>query len=79
MILVMLPFFLLAMYERHGQPLEVVLGQIIETMFLRPKVRPYQTSNFYAAVQQQIQVDKEVRRIVKRSKANTAAGKSNKA
>ena len=79
MILVMLPFFLLAMYERHGQPLEVVLGQIIETMFLRPKERPYQTNNFYAAVQQQIQIDKEVRRIVKSSKAAAAGGKRKKA
>lgn len=79
MILVMLPFFLLAMYERHGQPLEVILGQIIETMFLRPKERPYQTNNFYAAVQQQIQVEKEVRRIVKRYKAAAADGKRKKA
>ena len=29
MIVVMLPFFLLAMYERHGQPLEVIAGQMI--------------------------------------------------
>lgn len=79
MIVVMLPFFLLAMYERHGQPLEVILGQIIQTMFLRPKERPYQTNNFYAAVAQQIQVDKEVRRIVKKSKEATAAGQRKKA
>lgn len=37
MIIVMLPFFLLAMYERHGQPLEVVAGQVIRCMFLRTK------------------------------------------
>ena len=49
MIIVMLPFFLLAMYERHGQPLEVVAGQVIRCMFLRTKERPYQTNNFYAA------------------------------
>ena len=77
MILVMLPFFLFAMYERHGQPLEVILGQIIQTFFIRPKERPYQTQNFYAAVQQQIQVDKEVRAVVQKSKA--AAGGSKKA
>lgn len=45
MIIVMLPFFLLAMYERHGQPLEVVAGQVIRCMFLRTKERPYQTNN----------------------------------
>ena len=53
MIIVMLPFFLLAMYERHGQPLEVVAGQIIRCMFLRTKERPYQTNNFYVALERQ--------------------------
>ena len=77
MILVMLPFFLFAMYERHGQPLEVILGQMIQTLFIRPKERPYQTHNFYAAVQQQIQVEKEVRAVVQKSKA--AAGRGKKA
>ena len=44
MIIVMLPFFLHAMYERHGQPSEVVAGQVIRCMFLRTKERPYQTN-----------------------------------
>ena len=78
MILVMLPFFLLAMYERHGQPLEVILGQMIQTLFVRPKERPYQTHNFYAAVQQQIQVEKEVRAVVQKSKAAAGGGKKAK-
>lgn len=51
MIVVMLPFFLLAMYERHGQPLEVIVRQIVQAMFIRPKEWPYQTNNFYAAIQ----------------------------
>ena len=42
MIVVMLPCFLVAMYEKHGQPLEVVVKNIIQTKFTRPKVRPYQ-------------------------------------
>lgn len=67
MIVVMLPLFLLAMYEKNGQPLEVIAGQIIQTVFIRPKERPYQTNNFYAAVERQIQVEKEVRRIVHRT------------
>lgn len=41
MIVVMLPCFLLAMYEKHGQPLEVVIKNIIQTKFIRPKERPY--------------------------------------
>ena len=43
MILVMLPFFLFAMYEKHGQPLEVILKHIVQTKFIRKKERPYRT------------------------------------
>lgn len=79
MIIVMLPFFLLAMYERHGQPLEVVAGQIIRCMFLRMKERPYQTNNFYTALERQAQAEKEVKAIVQKAKARaagTAGGKT---
>ena len=79
MIVVMLPFFLLAMYERHGQPLEVIAGQIVQTVFLRPKERPYRTDNFYAAVERQIKTEKEVRRIVQKSKAAAGGGRKAKA
>ena len=48
MLAVMLPAFLLAMYERDGLPFEKVVGNIIRTKFLRPGVRPYQTQNIYA-------------------------------
>lgn len=41
MIAVMLPCFLFAMYEKHGQPLEVVVKNIIQTKFIAPKERPY--------------------------------------
>ena len=41
MIAVMLPCFLFAMYEKHGQPLEVVAKHIIQTKFIAPKERPY--------------------------------------
>ncbi len=69
MILVMLPFFLLAMYERHGQPLEVIAGHIIRSMFMRTKERPYQTNNFYAALERQAQTEKEVMAVVRKAKA----------
>ena len=39
MIVIMLPFFLFAMYEQHGQPLEVVLRHIVESRFTRPRIR----------------------------------------
>ena len=78
MILVMLPFFLLAMYERHGQPLEVVIEQMMQAMFVRPKERPYQTNNFYAAIERQISVEKEVRAVVQKTKTagNTKKSKA---
>ena len=74
MIVVMLPLFLLAMYEKNGQPLEVIAGQIIQTVFLRPKERPYMTNNFYAAVERQIQTEKEVKAIGMRGTFPKSAG-----
>lgn len=64
MIIVMLPAFLLAMYEKNGQPLEKVVRNMIQVCFLRPKQRPYKTNNFYAALERQDALDKEVCRIV---------------
>lgn len=69
MVIAMLPFFMFAMYERHGQPLEVVLKNIIETKFIRPKVRPYQTDNFYSATARQANLYKEVKAIATGKKA----------
>ena len=65
MIVVMLPCFLFAMYEKHGQPLEVVMKNIINTKFTRPKERPYQTQNFYAVLERQEKLEKEVSAIAK--------------
>ena len=64
MIIIMLPCFLLALYEKHGQPLEKVIKNIIEVCFLRPKVRPYMTNNFYDCLSRQDELDKEVKNIV---------------
>lgn len=65
MILVMLPFFLFAMYEKHGQPLEVVLKHIVQTKFIRKKERPYRTRNYYVLLIRQRELEKEVFHIVK--------------
>lgn len=48
MMAVMLPAFFLGMYEKNGQPLEKVLSHYVQARFLRPKIRPYQTNNYYA-------------------------------
>ena len=64
MVVLVLPFFFFAMYEKDGQPLELVAKHFYESRFKRPKVRPYKTNNYYAAVMRQYQVEKEVERIV---------------
>ena len=75
MIVIMLPCFLMAMYEKHGQPLEVVVKNIIQTKFIRPKERPYQTQNFYAVLEKQRKLEKEVSAIVKGNNQSKRTGK----
>lgn len=70
MVLSMLPLFVMGLYEKNGRPLEKVLGDVIQTLFLRPKQRPYQTDNLYAALMRQEQMEKEVQRIVRQTKAH---------
>ena len=76
MIFTMLPLFMLAIYEKHGQPLEVILKHYIEVRFLKPKQRPYKTDNFYALLIRQDQLDKEVKHIVEGRKS--ISSKANK-
>ena len=64
MIVIMLPMFFLAMFEKDGQPLEVIAKHFIESKFIRPKIRPYKTNNYYVALMQQQQLEKEVNAIV---------------
>ena len=66
MILSMLPCFAFGMYEKDGQPLEAVLGNVVQSLFLRPKQRSYRTDNFYAALVRQDNLDKEVLNIVRK-------------
>jgi hypothetical protein len=75
MIVIMLPCFLMAMYEKHGQPLETVIKNIVETKFVRPKERPYQTENFYAVLEKQRKLEKEVSAIVKGTNQRRHTGK----
>ena len=82
MMLVMLPFFLLAMYEKNGQPPEKLIRNIVQVCFLRPKQRPYRTNNFYDLLNRQDILDKEVYAIVHkqnpRKKAHTSRAKADR-
>lgn len=78
MVIVMLPFFLVAMYEKNGLPLEKIVRNILRVYFFRPKQRPYETNNFYAAVERQANLDKEVFHIVHPKKADPRRAKADR-
>lgn len=59
------------MYEKNGQPLEVILNHMIQAVFKRPKIRPYMTDNYYAALLRQAKAEKEVENIVRLSQKET--------
>ena len=68
MMIAMLPLFLFGIYEKDGMPLEKLLSHIVQTQFIRPKQRPYQTDNFYAAIARQMDAEREVNQIVQKAK-----------
>lgn len=47
MVLLMVPAFMFAMYEKDGLYLEQILMNFINVRFLHPPVRRYETENFY--------------------------------
>ena len=47
MVLLMLPAFLFAMYEKDGLPLEKIIMNFITTRYLRAGVRKYEMTNLY--------------------------------
>ncbi len=64
MMVVTMPFFFFAMYEKNGQKPEVILGHIYQSKIKRPKIRPYRTDNYYAALIRHAQAEKEIDNIV---------------
>lgn len=45
MVMLMVPAFVFAMYEKDGLPLEKVLGNFIRVRYLKPQIRRYETTN----------------------------------
>jgi glucan phosphoethanolaminetransferase (alkaline phosphatase superfamily) len=60
MVVIMIPFIFMAIYEKDGQPAEKILSHVVKSMFLRDRVRPYRTNNLYAYIQQQIKEQEEM-------------------
>ena len=67
MMVIMMPIFFFALYEKNGRPLEVYLGHFIEAVFVRPRKRPYKTDNYYSALERTARAEREVNRIVRSS------------
>ena len=59
-------------------PLEVIIRNIIRVCFLRPKQRPYKTNNFYAVLERQDHLDREVYQIVHGKKADPRRKKTDR-
>ncbi len=68
LIVVAMPSFLLAMYEKNGLPFEKVMKTVIKSRFLRPKIRPYKTENLYEYAEKQYDLNEEVKKIVTEDK-----------
>ena len=59
MIIVMLPFFFFAMYEKDGFPAEKILLHIIRQKFLRSGIRVYRSQNLYDRIIEYDKLEKE--------------------
>ena len=68
MVIIMLPMFFLALYEKDGYSAEIALKHFIVSRFLRPKVRIYRTDNYYEALMRKEKTEREVSRIVRESR-----------
>jgi hypothetical protein len=53
MMVIMLPMFLFAIYEKDGQPAEKVLRNYVRTKLYWPGIRPYKTENFYEVLEKE--------------------------
>lgn len=49
MVLIMLPAFFFAMYEKDGFPFEKLLMNMVNVKLLRPAIRRYEVENLYEA------------------------------
>lgn len=67
MMATMSPFFILAMYEKNGKPLEVILEYMVRQKYLVSNKRPYQNKNIYVLVEEEYRIDREVTKIVKKN------------
>ena len=70
MMVIMMPMFFLAIYEKDGMYLETILAHFVQAVFIRPGQRPYKTDNYYAALMREMEAEREVEAIVRNSEKN---------
>ncbi len=73
MVAVVMPFFLLATYERDGFPAEKILYFMIRQRFLLPGIRPYRSENLYRQMEEKERLRKEMHYLEEKAKGNKRA------
>ncbi|MCL1789646.1 MAG: PrgI family protein [Oscillospiraceae bacterium] len=53
MMVLMMPFFFLAMYEKDGRPAEKIICDMLRVRLLWSGKRPYKTENFYGLIEKE--------------------------
>lgn len=64
MIFTMIPFFLMALYEKDKRTLEKMIMDIIRLRFIRPEKRLYKTCSLYECAEETMDTAREVKKIV---------------
>ena len=72
MVALMLPFFFLAMYEKHGFPAEKILYFMLRQKNLTPGIRPYKSENLYRQLEEKERMKKEVRYLEEKAAGRNA-------
>ncbi|MBQ7725087.1 MAG: PrgI family protein [Lachnospiraceae bacterium] len=63
MMAVMVPLFILAMYEKDGKPAEKILMLMIRQRYILPGIRRYKSENLYMKLEERENLRKEVERL----------------
>ena len=75
MIALMLPLFFLAMYEKDGQPAEIVLRNYVRATFLWPRNRPYVTESVHTTSHEEVNIAAKSKTTAKKTIGKRADGK----
>ncbi|MCR5023362.1 MAG: PrgI family protein [Lachnospiraceae bacterium] len=67
MIAVMVPLFLLAMYEKNGMPAEKILMIIIRQKYILPGIRRYRSENLFRKLEDKEKMRREVVRLERKA------------